>query len=178
EWEKESPYDSLVLRKPFPPLLWSPLEALKALGVRNVWCDLWLFIRPFIAWLIVRLINWLIVRPIAATLRKGKDCWILMAKVVGSLKKDLGEMWEVVVVMVEKGGSIAERGEGDEGGVENKSLIGSKFKANGEECLDGCVGAGGGEVKGGGVDFRVVIEDDREVTPIKGCRNNKDEHES
>ncbi|GJZ40316.1 hypothetical protein Tco_0586879, partial [Tanacetum coccineum] len=29
------------------------------------------------------------------------------------------------------------------------------FIANGEECLDGWVGAGRGEVKGGGVDFGV-----------------------
>ncbi|GJV63227.1 hypothetical protein Tco_1474055, partial [Tanacetum coccineum] len=41
------------------------------------------------------------------------------------------------------------------GGVENKSLVGSKFMASGEECLDGWVGAGGGEVKGGGVVFEV-----------------------
>ncbi|GJR33580.1 hypothetical protein Tco_1209264 [Tanacetum coccineum] len=42
-----------------------------------------------------------------------------------------------------RGGSIAGRGGG------------SKFMANGEECLDGWAGAGGGEVKGGGVDFEV-----------------------
>nr|GEV67007.1 hypothetical protein [Tanacetum cinerariifolium] len=29
--------------------------------------------------------------------------------------------------------------------------------ANGEECLDDWVGAGGGEVKGGGVNFRVIL---------------------
>nr|GEW06377.1 reverse transcriptase domain-containing protein [Tanacetum cinerariifolium] len=33
--------------------------------------------------------------------------------------------------------------------------MGSKFMASGEECLDGWVGAGRGEVKGGGVDFGV-----------------------
>ncbi|GJY66317.1 hypothetical protein Tco_0468555 [Tanacetum coccineum] len=33
--------------------------------------------------------------------------------------------------------------------------MGSKFMANDEECLNGWVGAGGGEVKGGGVDFGV-----------------------
>nr|GEW97137.1 hypothetical protein [Tanacetum cinerariifolium] len=37
----------------------------------------------------------------------------------------------------------------------NKSSMGSKFMANGEECLDGWVGAGRGEVKGGGVNFRI-----------------------
>ncbi|GJY12189.1 hypothetical protein Tco_0381498 [Tanacetum coccineum] len=40
--------------------------------------------------------------------------------------------------------------------MENKSSIGSKFMTNGEECLDGWVGADGGEVKGGGVDFRAL----------------------
>ncbi|GJU52123.1 hypothetical protein Tco_1221678 [Tanacetum coccineum] len=45
------------------------------------------------------------------------------------------------------------KGEGR--GVENKSSMGSKFMDNGEECLDNWVGAGGGEVKGGGVDFGV-----------------------
>ncbi|GJZ87181.1 hypothetical protein Tco_0658791 [Tanacetum coccineum] len=39
--------------------------------------------------------------------------------------------------------------------VENKLRWLSKFMASGEECLDGWVGAGGGEVKGGGVVFRV-----------------------
>ncbi|GKF27485.1 hypothetical protein Tco_0083379 [Tanacetum coccineum] len=42
------------------------------------------------------------------------------------------------------------------GGVENKSSMGSMLIAKGEECLDGWVRAGGGEVKGGGVDFRVT----------------------
>ncbi|GJV03561.1 hypothetical protein Tco_1337130 [Tanacetum coccineum] len=46
-------------------------------------------------------------------------------------------------------------GRGEDGGVENKGSVGSKFMDNGEECLDGWVGAGGGEVKGGGVDFGV-----------------------
>ncbi|GKA03616.1 hypothetical protein Tco_0676397 [Tanacetum coccineum] len=77
-----------------------------------------------------------------------------------------------------------------------------------KDCLDGWVGAGGEEVKGGGVNFGVrlclvrfleklwgkvavkylglmeepfdnrwvVIEDDREGTPIKGWRNNKDKN--
>ncbi|GKE60145.1 hypothetical protein Tco_1510512 [Tanacetum coccineum] len=54
-----------------------------------------------------------------------------------------------------RGSSIFERGE--VGGVENKSLMGSMLMANGEECLDGWVRAGGGEVKGGGVDFGVIL---------------------
>ncbi|GJY60562.1 hypothetical protein Tco_0461219, partial [Tanacetum coccineum] len=117
-----------------------------------------------------------------------------------------GGFWENVISSGGnggRGGSIAGRGE--VGGVENKSSMGSKFMANGEECLDGWVEAGGGEVKGGGVDFGVsrtllgeipresggeelglmeepfdnrwvVIEYDREVTPVEGWRNNKNEH--
>ncbi|GKA12494.1 hypothetical protein Tco_0692040, partial [Tanacetum coccineum] len=42
-----------------------------------------------------------------------------------------------------------------QGGVENKSSVGSKLIASGEECLDGWVEAGGGEVTGGGVVFGV-----------------------
>ncbi|GJZ56669.1 hypothetical protein Tco_0612163 [Tanacetum coccineum] len=55
-----------------------------------------------------------------------------MAEVAGSLKEDFGEMLEVEVVMLEE-----------------------EFMASGEECLDGWVRAGGGEVKGGGVVFGV-----------------------
>nr|GEU56069.1 hypothetical protein [Tanacetum cinerariifolium] len=40
-------------------------------------------------------------------------------------------------------------------GVENISLMGSKIMASGEECLDGWVGVGKGEVKGDGVVFKV-----------------------
>ncbi|GKF52559.1 hypothetical protein Tco_0159469 [Tanacetum coccineum] len=57
------------------------------------------------------------------------------------------------------GGSLAkcsmDSNDGLGGGVENKSLVGSKFMASGEECLDGWVRADGGEVKGGGVVFGV-----------------------
>nr|GEY79691.1 hypothetical protein [Tanacetum cinerariifolium] len=45
---------------------------------------------------------------------------------------------------------------GEVGGVEKISSTGSKFMANGEDCLDGCDGSGGGEVKGGRVDFEVL----------------------
>ncbi|GJT02277.1 retrovirus-related pol polyprotein from transposon TNT 1-94 [Tanacetum coccineum] len=41
------------------------------------------------------------------------------------------------------------------GGVEKMSSTGSKFIVKGEECLDGCVGADGGEVNRGGDDFGV-----------------------
>ncbi|GJT31100.1 hypothetical protein Tco_0911375 [Tanacetum coccineum] len=44
---------------------------------------------------------------------------------------------------------------GEVGGVEKMSLTGSKFMVRGEECLEGCVGAGGGELNGGGDEFRV-----------------------
>ncbi|GJQ93081.1 hypothetical protein Tco_0004220 [Tanacetum coccineum] len=56
------------------------------------------------------------------------------------------------------GGSLAKRSmESNDGlgGVENKSLVGYKFMASGEESLDSWVGAGKGEVKGGGVVFGV-----------------------
>ncbi|GJY08971.1 hypothetical protein Tco_0377156 [Tanacetum coccineum] len=55
-----------------------------------------------------------------------------MAEVAGSLKDDLGGKLEVEVAMVDE-----------------------EFMASGEECLDGWVGVGGGEVKGGGVVFGV-----------------------
>ncbi|GJR48888.1 hypothetical protein Tco_1316991 [Tanacetum coccineum] len=41
------------------------------------------------------------------------------------------------------------------GGVEKISSTGSKFMVRGEECLEGYVGAGGGEVNRGGDDFGV-----------------------
>ncbi|GJZ63414.1 hypothetical protein Tco_0619835 [Tanacetum coccineum] len=44
---------------------------------------------------------------------------------------------------------------GEVGGVEKMSSTGSKFMVRGEECLEGCVGAGGGEVNRSRDDFRV-----------------------
>ncbi|GKA51301.1 hypothetical protein Tco_0744497 [Tanacetum coccineum] len=35
---------------------------------------------------------------------------------------------------------------GEVGGVEKMSSTGSKFMVKGDECLEGCVGAGGGDV--------------------------------
>ncbi|GJT28477.1 hypothetical protein Tco_0908752 [Tanacetum coccineum] len=61
---------------------------------------------------------------------------------------------EIVVAMVEEEDPYLE--EGEVGEVENKSLIGSMLVAKGEECLESWVGAGGGEVKGCGVDFGVT----------------------
>ncbi|GKF62077.1 hypothetical protein Tco_0182131 [Tanacetum coccineum] len=39
--------------------------------------------------------------------------------------------------------------------VEQMSSTWSKFMVRGEECLEGCIGASGGEVNGGGDDFGV-----------------------
>ncbi|GKE88112.1 hypothetical protein Tco_1565587 [Tanacetum coccineum] len=44
---------------------------------------------------------------------------------------------------------------GEVGGVEKMSSTGSKFMVRGKKCLEGCVGAGGGEVNGGRNDFGV-----------------------
>ncbi|GKD08396.1 hypothetical protein Tco_1188081 [Tanacetum coccineum] len=61
-----------------------------------------------------------------------------------------------LVVVGGSSSSVSKRAWGEVGGVENKSLMGSMLMDKGEECLDGWVGAGGGEVKGGGVDFGVT----------------------
>ncbi|GKD79559.1 hypothetical protein Tco_1342180 [Tanacetum coccineum] len=59
------------------------------------------------------------------------------------------------VIVGGRSSSVSKSVCGEVGGVENKILMGSKLMASGEECLDGWVGAGGGEVKGGGVVFGV-----------------------
>ncbi|GKE44600.1 hypothetical protein Tco_1471884, partial [Tanacetum coccineum] len=46
-------------------------------------------------------------------------------------------------------------------GVEKISSTGSKLIANGEDCLDGCDGAGRGEVNGGWVDLGVFKSGDK-----------------
>ncbi|GJX16355.1 hypothetical protein Tco_0217187 [Tanacetum coccineum] len=61
-----------------------------------------------------------------------------------------------LVVVGRRSSSVLKRAWGEVGGVENKSSMGSMLIAKGEECLDGWVGAGRGEVKGGGVDFGVT----------------------
>ncbi|GKF34947.1 hypothetical protein Tco_0108147, partial [Tanacetum coccineum] len=58
-----------------------------------------------------------------------------------------------LIVVGGRSSSVLKRSWGEVGGVENKS---SMLMAKGEECLDGWVRAGGGEVKGGGVDFGVT----------------------
>ncbi|GJW47919.1 hypothetical protein Tco_0079565 [Tanacetum coccineum] len=78
-------------------------------------------------------------------------------------------MVEVVVAMVGEeglggGGFVVLGGKslrksknacGEVGGVKKMSSMGSKFIVRGKECLEGCVGASGGEVNGGGDDFGV-----------------------
>nr|GEX10838.1 hypothetical protein [Tanacetum cinerariifolium] len=49
------------------------------------------------------------------------------------------------------------------GGVEKISSTGSKFMVNEENCIDGCDGANGGEVKGDGVDFGVLKSSPGEI---------------
>ncbi|GJS54547.1 hypothetical protein Tco_0627909 [Tanacetum coccineum] len=60
-----------------------------------------------------------------------------------------------LVVLDGKSLRESKNGCGEVGGVEKISSTGFKFMANGEDCLDGCDGAGG-EVKGGGVELGVV----------------------
>ncbi|GJW11598.1 hypothetical protein Tco_1577425 [Tanacetum coccineum] len=84
-----------------------------------------------------------------------------MAEVAKSLKEDFGEKLEVEAAMVEekipceRSSSVSKSIRGEVGGVKNKSSVGSMLMASGEECLDGWVGAGGRDVKGGGVVFGV-----------------------
>ncbi|GJZ91141.1 hypothetical protein Tco_0663068 [Tanacetum coccineum] len=44
---------------------------------------------------------------------------------------------------------------GEVGGVMKMSLKGSKLMVRNEECLEGCIGASGGEISRGGDDFKV-----------------------
>ncbi|GJV25314.1 hypothetical protein Tco_1378009 [Tanacetum coccineum] len=60
--------------------------------------------------------------------------------------------------MVERGGRSSKESNNaceEVGGVEKISSTRSKLMVCSEECLEGCVGAGGGEVSGGGDDFKV-----------------------
>nr|GEY97519.1 hypothetical protein [Tanacetum cinerariifolium]GFA74992.1 hypothetical protein [Tanacetum cinerariifolium] len=61
-----------------------------------------------------------------------------------------------LIIVGERSYSVSKIAWGEVGGVENKSSMGSMSIAKGEECLDGWVGAGRGEVKGGGVDLGVT----------------------
>ncbi|GKB93304.1 hypothetical protein Tco_0979441 [Tanacetum coccineum] len=94
------------------------------------------------------------------TKEREKDCLVLIAEEVGRWKlgliilEDEERKLETMVAMV--GEEVPYSEEGEVGGVENKSSIGLMLMAKGEECLDGWVGPGGGEVKGGGVDFGVT----------------------
>nr|GEX39762.1 hypothetical protein [Tanacetum cinerariifolium] len=53
-------------------------------------------------------------------------------------------------------GCESKKGRGDVGGIEKICSTGSKLLANEEDCLEGCDGADGREVKGGGVVLGVV----------------------
>nr|GEX47910.1 hypothetical protein [Tanacetum cinerariifolium] len=61
-----------------------------------------------------------------------------------------------LVVVGERSSSVSKIVWREVGGVENKSSMGSMLIAKAEECLYGWVGAGEGEVKGGGVDLGVT----------------------
>nr|GEV24312.1 putative reverse transcriptase domain-containing protein [Tanacetum cinerariifolium] len=102
----------------------------------------------------------------ARTLNGGSRTFLLKASASTFAFRSNGGREGSMVEIGRRGGSIARMGGGSlakrsmdsndgVGGVENKSLMGSKLMDSGEECLNGWVGAGGGEVKGGGVIFRV-----------------------
>nr|GEW77900.1 putative reverse transcriptase, RNA-dependent DNA polymerase [Tanacetum cinerariifolium] len=92
-------------------------------------------------------------------LAREKDCLVLMVEEVGRRKlglilfEEAERKLEIVMAMVGEEVPYSK----EVGGVENKSSNGSILMANGEECLDGWVGADEGEVKGGGVDFGVIL---------------------
>ncbi|GJZ40773.1 hypothetical protein Tco_0587659 [Tanacetum coccineum] len=71
-----------------------------------------------------------------------------------------------LVVLGGKSSRESKNGCVEVGGVEKLSSTRSKFMANMEDCLDGCDGAGSGEVKGGGVDFRVLKSSPGEIPSI------------
>ncbi|GKE40688.1 hypothetical protein Tco_1464093 [Tanacetum coccineum] len=80
-------------------------------------------------------------------LAKGKDYLVLMTKVTGSLKEDLGEKLEVEVAMVEEKvpwGKVV---------VKNLDLM--------EERID---------------NRWVMRDDDKKGTPVEGWRSNMDKH--
>ncbi|GJR79744.1 hypothetical protein Tco_0150529 [Tanacetum coccineum] len=59
------------------------------------------------------------------------------------------------VVLEGRSSRESKNARGEVGGVEKMSSTGSKFMVRCEECLEGCVGAGGGKVNEGGDEFRV-----------------------
>nr|GEW20455.1 hypothetical protein [Tanacetum cinerariifolium] len=61
-----------------------------------------------------------------------------------------------LVVVGGRSSSVSKIAWGEVEGVENKSSMRSMLIAKGEECLDGWVGVGGGEVKVGDVDLGVT----------------------
>nr|GEZ93146.1 ribonuclease H-like domain-containing protein [Tanacetum cinerariifolium] len=79
EWEEESPYDSLVLRKPSPPLSLSPLEALR--DVLIVFVAQFLDINPRSGVSFSRIVC----RPIAATMGCGVSVILGRDPVLGTI---------------------------------------------------------------------------------------------
>ena len=70
-----------------------------------------------------------------------------------------------------KGGRSSQRrsrNDGDKGGVEKASLMGSRFRDTEGVSLEGCDGAGGGEDKASGVDMGVVKEGSVGIVGDKG----------
>nr|GEY92534.1 hypothetical protein [Tanacetum cinerariifolium] len=113
----------------------------------------------------------------------GRGCSIFR-RGGGSLAICLMELKDVIgggglVVVGGRSSSVSKIAWGEVGGVKNKSSMGPMLIAKGEECLDGWVGAGGGEVKGGGVDFEVTkifLGDHKEGISGVGWKSNKDGH--
>ncbi|GKC23275.1 hypothetical protein Tco_1025425 [Tanacetum coccineum] len=67
-----------------------------------------------------------------------------------------GRGGEGLVVNGGRSSRVSRKAWGEVGGVENNSFMGSRLMERGDVSLDGWVGTGGGEVKGGGVDLGVV----------------------
>ncbi|GJW38297.1 mitochondrial outer membrane protein porin 2-like protein [Tanacetum coccineum] len=127
----------------------------------------WLSMITWVRWQCSQNISWVskgkgLLGPNGGSGRKFEGGFWGKVRSCGSNGGSEGSMF----VIGGRGGSIVEIGGGSLvkrsmelndglGGVENKSSVGSKFMASGEECLDGWVGAGRGEVKGGGVVFGV-----------------------
>ena len=73
--------------------------------------------------------------------------------------------------LVMKGGRSSQRrsrNDGDEGGVEKSSSMGSRFRDTGGVSLEGCDRAGGGKDKASGVDMGVVKEGSMGIVGDKG----------
>ncbi|GJW25254.1 hypothetical protein Tco_0039065 [Tanacetum coccineum] len=76
------------------------------------------------------------------------------------------------MVLGDRSSRESKNARGQVGGVEKISLTGSKFMVRGEECLEGC----GGEVNGGGDDFRCdeVLENQLLSASLLICLGKRD----